>query len=89
MWKREAQGKKVKNVLISFGGADPCNHTMRILNIFYNLKYTDINLVVILGIGYSAKKKLNSLIKKMEKDRFHITIIFFPEKLNFKHYLIA
>ena len=75
MWKREGQSREVKNILISFGGADPCNHTMRILNIFYNSKYKNIKLIVILGIGYSAKKKLQSLIKKMERDGFHITII--------------
>ena len=75
VWKRKSLRKHVKNILISFGGADPSNHTMRILNIFRDLGYRNVNLTVILGMGYSGKKKLQPLIKKMEQDRFHITII--------------
>ena len=75
MWKRKSLRKQVKNILISFGGADPCNHTMRVLNIFNSSRYRNINLIVILGMGYSGKKKLQSLIKKMEKNGSNITII--------------
>ena len=55
MWKRETQRRDVKDILISFGGADPFNHTMRILKIFNKLKFFDVNLIVILGIGYAGK----------------------------------
>ena len=65
MWKRETQRRDVKDILISFGGADPFNHTMRILKIFNKLKFFNVNLIVILGIGYAGKEKIQPLINEM------------------------
>ena len=75
IWKRKSLRKKVANVLISFGGADPYNHTIRVLGIFDNPKYIGINITVILGIGFSGKPKLKHLIKKMSKKGFVINIV--------------
>ena len=75
MWKRKSLRKKVENVLISFGGADPYNHTKRVLSIFDNPKYLSLNITIILGLGFSGKIKLQYLIKKMTNDGFKINVV--------------
>ena len=51
--------KKVGNVLLSFGGADPANLTKRVLNIIspYCINH-DIKITVILGKGYKENESL-------------------------------
>ena len=53
--------KDVKNILITFGGTDLCNLTKKTLDSIYQLcKKNDIDLKVILGLGYT---KLDTLKK--------------------------
>ncbi len=51
---------KVKNVFISFGGADPQNYSDRLLNIISKPEYDKYNFTVILG---RAKKNIEKLLK--------------------------
>ena len=44
--------EKVRNVLILFGGTDPCNLTEKVFNAVSNWKDTDIHFTFILGLGY-------------------------------------
>ena len=55
--------KKVQNIFISFGGADPCNYTDRLLEIITNEKYQKYNFIVVLG---KAKKNVDNLMKYNE-----------------------
>ncbi|WP_203256648.1 cytidylyltransferase domain-containing protein [Hyunsoonleella ulvae] len=51
--------KSVKQVLISFGGVDPNNFTDRVLGIISNYcNANNINITVILGMGYEFEDKL-------------------------------
>lgn len=51
---------EVKNVFISFGGADPQNYSDRLLAIVSKEKYKDYEFVVVLG---RAKKNVEELLK--------------------------
>lgn len=51
----------VKNILITFGGADPQNYTDRILRIIADAKYKKYNFVIVLG---KSKKNIDTLLKK-------------------------
>ena len=52
--------EEVKNILVTFGGADPQNYTDRILKMISKKEYNDYNFIVILG---RAKKNIDSLMK--------------------------
>lgn len=51
--------EKVKNIFISFGGADPQNYTDRLLNIITLPEYKDYNFKVVLG---RAKQNIEQLM---------------------------
>ena len=51
--------EKVKNILVLFGGTDPCNLSLKLLNIVKKLP-EDITYTFILGIGY---EKFDEFIK--------------------------
>lgn len=51
---------KVKNMFISFGGADPQNYSDRVLEIVSKKEYNDFNFIVALG---RAKNNVDSLLR--------------------------
>lgn len=51
---------KVKNVLITFGGADPQNYTERLLDIIIKPEFDNINFLVVLG---RSKMNVDSIMK--------------------------
>lgn len=51
--------EKVKNVLISFGGADPQNYTEQLFRIISQNKYKNINFYVVIG---KVKKNVDSIL---------------------------
>ncbi|MCF6184509.1 MAG: cytidyltransferase [Bacteroidales bacterium] len=64
---------KIKNILITFGGTDPNNFTLKTLDAIYEYcKKENIIIDVILGLGYSSfdslKKFKNITIKQNVKD---------------------
>ena len=52
--------KNVKNVLITFGGADPQNYSDRVLKIISKSEYKKYNFIVVLG---KAKNNVDELLK--------------------------
>lgn len=52
--------EEVKNIFISFGGADPQNYTDRILDIIKEEKYSKYNFIVVVG---RAKENVEKLMK--------------------------
>ena len=60
---------KVKNILVTFGGADPQNYTERVLNIISSKKYADYNFTVILG---RAKNNVNEISNRYKSPNFNI-----------------
>ncbi|MAQ64550.1 acylneuraminate cytidylyltransferase [bacterium] len=52
--------KKVKNILITFGGVDPNNYTKKVINSIYSYCHSnDISITVITGFGYTDYDSLN------------------------------
>lgn len=71
---------QVKRVLITFGGVDPCNLTLKVLNAIYEyciVKGIDIDIVA--GIGYT---KFDTLVK-FEKINIHKNV------LNISNYMFS
>lgn len=60
---------EVKNILITFGGADPRNYTERILNIINKKKYEKYNFTFILG---KAKENVQNLLKYNKYENINI-----------------
>lgn len=54
--------EKVKEILIIFGGTDPSNLTLKVAKAFTQLKTKDVHITIILGLGYTQEKELQSLI---------------------------
>lgn len=63
--------KKVKNIVVTFGGADPKNYTETVLNIISGEQYQDKHFYVVLG---RANKNANMIADKY-KDRSNITVL--------------
>jgi len=66
--------ESVKNIMITFGGTDPSNLTLRSLKSIKSLNLKDVNLTVIMGLGCAAKEELYEYIDQLLKEGFHITV---------------
>ncbi len=64
----------VDRILITFGGTDPNNLTMKTLKAVEELDSKDINFNVILGLGCSEKKSINKYISHLIKKGFSISL---------------
>ena len=73
--KRKTIRKKVKKIVITFGGTDPTNKTQKILEILKSSDQKNVELIVILGLGYSRRNKIKNLSKKMNNSGFNVKII--------------
>ncbi len=62
--------KEVKEILITFGGTDPNNLTLRTLKAIENLNSKDFFVKVILGLGYSQKEGLYNYVSSLKKRGF-------------------
>lgn len=67
--------KNVKKIVITFGGTDPTNKTKNMIKIINDFKLTSIQFNFILGLGYSHKKEIKKIAKKMNSDGYKINII--------------
>ena len=66
--------RNVKKILITFGGTDPNNLTLKTIKAIEELDIRDINISVILGLGYGEKNKLTKYIDKLISKGFKINI---------------
>lgn len=66
--------KEVKEILITFGGADPNNLTMRTLKSVEKLNLKDIFIKVVLGLGYSSREELNNYVNALKKEGFTVDV---------------
>ena len=67
--------KKVKKVVITFGGTDPTDKTSQVLKIIHNSVLSDIEFNVIIGLGYTKKDYIKKIVYPMRMDGFKINII--------------
>lgn len=61
--------ENVRNVFITFGGADPQNYTDRLLNIISKDDYKDYNFIVVIG---RAKENIEELLKYNQKSNIEV-----------------
>jgi spore coat polysaccharide biosynthesis predicted glycosyltransferase SpsG len=73
--KRNSIRKKVKNIVITFGGTDPTNKTQKILEIFKLMELKKPQLIVILGLGYSKRNEIKKMSNEMNQIGFNVKII--------------
>ncbi len=77
-FKENAFNVKSKKILISLGGEDPDNISLKILSIIYKL-VPKLKIVVILGHSHPNKK---SLFQFCEKKKLNIKIVDSPEDIS-------
>ncbi|MDA3862374.1 MAG: glycosyltransferase [Deltaproteobacteria bacterium] len=56
--------KKPKEILVLFGGTDPADLTMKLLNVVNEMKLKDLHFTFIVGMGYGNVSKLKNIVKK-------------------------
>ncbi|ODV49681.1 CMP-N-acetylneuraminic acid synthetase [Methanohalophilus euhalobius] len=67
--------ESVNCILITFGGTDPNNLTLRTLKAISKLNnIKDIKINVIIGMGYSSKEELSAYAEKLVQEGFQINI---------------
>jgi CMP-N-acetylneuraminic acid synthetase/spore coat polysaccharide biosynthesis predicted glycosyltransferase SpsG len=64
--------ENVKEVLVIFGGTDPCNLTKRLFNIIQSINVDKIHYTFILGMGY---KGANELIEESKLHNINVDFI--------------
>jgi CMP-N-acetylneuraminic acid synthetase/spore coat polysaccharide biosynthesis predicted glycosyltransferase SpsG len=64
--------ENVEEVLVIFGGTDPCNLTKRLFDVVQNINNSKIHFTFILGMGY---KRANELIEKSKKQNLNVDFI--------------
>ncbi len=66
--------KKAKQILITFGGTDLNNLTLKTLKAIEKLNLKDISIKVILGLGYNQKEKLYNYVNSLGRKDFRIDV---------------
>ena len=64
--------ENVQEVLVIFGGTDPCNLTKRLFDVIQNIDNGNIHYTFILGMGY---KRADELIKKSKIKNLNVDFI--------------
>lgn len=64
--------KEVKDILVTFGGTDPNNLTLRTLKAIEKLNLKDISIKVTLGLGYTQREELNNYVNTLKKGGFMV-----------------
>lgn len=67
--------KTVKKVVVTFGGTDPTNKTQNVIRFIQNEQLRKIQWNIILGLGYSRRKEIKKIAKKMNKGGYSINIV--------------
>ncbi|WP_397600375.1 UDP-2,4-diacetamido-2,4,6-trideoxy-beta-L-altropyranose hydrolase [Silvanigrella sp.] len=70
--KSKIRNHGLKSLLISFGGSDPKNLTIKILNIIKNINYTFESIDVVIGSKFHELKILNNLCDSIPNSKIHI-----------------
>jgi CMP-N-acetylneuraminic acid synthetase/spore coat polysaccharide biosynthesis predicted glycosyltransferase SpsG len=66
--------ERVENILITFGGVDENNLTLRTLHAIERAGLKDIHVTVILGFGYPFREELRTHVDTLDKEGFSIEL---------------
>lgn len=76
-YKRNKQNNNINNIIVTFGGSDPNNHTIQVLNnMIKNNLSEKYRIKAIIGPGYKETKDIKELVRKSE-----IELIFSPKNI--------
>ena len=75
IWNSRRIRKKVKKILITFGGSDPTEKTYHVLKTLSKLKLQGIELCIILGLGYQKRNKLKKIVTLLQNRGSIVKII--------------
>jgi spore coat polysaccharide biosynthesis predicted glycosyltransferase SpsG len=76
VFKRKNLREKVEKIVLTLGGVDKSNNTLKILSIIQ--KYAllrDVKITVILGLGFIHKSEIHNKIKKMRERGHDIDVV--------------
>ena len=59
---KKSHPSTIKNIMLMFGGADPCNYSSLVLNELLKLN-SDFNINLIIGSAFNNREELNEVIK--------------------------
>lgn len=74
IYEPKKTAEKVENILITFGGTDPNNLSLRTLKTLRKDAFKDVRIEIVLGLGYSDKTDIEKLTEEMHTQGFKITI---------------
>jgi CMP-N-acetylneuraminic acid synthetase/spore coat polysaccharide biosynthesis predicted glycosyltransferase SpsG len=66
--------ERVENILITFGGVDENNLTLRTLHAIERSGLKDINVTVVLGLGYPFREDLDAYVDDLSKKGFNVEL---------------
>ena len=74
LYSKKKVGKRVKQLLVTFGGIDENNLTLRTLKAIEKIGIKKMSVSVILGLGYPFKNNLRNRIQSMKEKGFRICV---------------
>ncbi len=74
MYKPKEVKRDVENILVTFGGIDQNNLTLRTLKSIEMLKNKNIKITIILGLGFKFHKELINYMTFLKKEGFNIEL---------------
>jgi len=75
IWQRADVREQVKQIIISFGGTDPTNKTVEVLETIREMSLKEIKIKVVLGLGNTHKDEIKIIARDMNQDNFKVDII--------------
>jgi len=66
--------KKVEQILVTFGGTDPNNLTLRSIRAISSLDLKNVSINIVLGLGYKKKQELLRYVNKLVSMGFKICV---------------
>jgi len=76
IFQKKGIRKKISKIAITLGGVDKNNNTLKIIKIIKKFRLLEnIEIEIILGLGFQHKKKLFSVIKDMNSCNYKINVI--------------
>lgn len=74
LYPKKKVPQQIKDVLVTFGGVDENNLTLRTLRAIEKIGLKDACFIVVLGLGYPFKKNLQNYVESMKEKGFNIVL---------------
>lgn len=75
IWTNNLLRKDVKKILVSFGGTDPTQITIKIFKVIEKLSLKNIEFIIMLGFGFEHKNEIKKAAKQLISKGFTIKLV--------------